>query len=296
MTFSLYHVHIRTEEPKATADWWVSAFNLAVVADRIAPWGGRSVLCRSENGLDVRFTDLGRGNYDPDPPPAPVPYDRLDHIGFSPADIDAEVERLVALGAERYHAPDGSPNVPGQYHFIGAPGNVIVELHPPPAGAGPAEPTASSGGARDRRAAFNLDHFHIRTEEPRVLAEWWVEALNFTIERDFIAPWGGRTVGCRGENGLPVTFANMGRGGYDPNPPGPMPYPRLDHIGFATEEIDAEAERLVALGAERYHAPNGEPNRPGKWQFLRIPGYVTIELNPMEDAFPERYRQKEGAQ
>lgn len=283
MTFSLYHVHIRTDEPKTTADWWVNAFAFAIVNDWIAPWGGRSVLCRSANGLDVRFTDLGQGNYDPNPPPAPLPYDRLDHIGFSTQDIDAEVERLVALGAERYHAPDGSANLPGQYHFIKAPGNVIVELHLPRA-PGP------------QAAAFSLNHFHIRTEEPRELAEWWAEALNFTIERDFVAEWGGRTVGCRGGNGLPVTFANMGRGDYDPDPPpGPMPYARLDHIGFATEDIDAEAERLVALGAERCHAPNGEPNRPGKWQFLRIPGNVTIELNPLEDAFPERYQQKEQA-
>jgi len=67
VTLSLYHVHIRTDEPKPTADWWIDAFNFTITNDWIASWGGRSVLCRSENGLDVRFTDLGRRHLRPKP-------------------------------------------------------------------------------------------------------------------------------------------------------------------------------------------------------------------------------------
>jgi len=53
-------------------------------------------------------------------------------------------------------------------------------------------------------------------------------------------------------------------------------------------------KRLVALGAELYHAPNGEENRPGKWWFIRVPDNITLELNPETDAFPERLKQQEA--
>jgi hypothetical protein len=272
LTFNLCHVHVRTDKPREVADWWTRAFHLDPVGDGAAPCPGPSVACRSRNGLDLQFTDLGRGNYDPIPPPGPVPYARLDHIGFALSDLDADHEHLIDLGAVRQPAPNGGPGAPGLYHFIQAPGNVLIELHPVPAG------WSESRGPHTIPA---LNHVHIRTEEPRQVADWWVEAFELTMLRDFVADWGGHTVSCRSQDGMGVSFSNLGRALYDPHPPPtPVPYARLDHLGFATEAIDDEAERLASIGAERCLDATGSPNRPGRWQFLRVPGNVTIELRP----------------
>jgi catechol 2,3-dioxygenase-like lactoylglutathione lyase family enzyme len=131
MRFDLDHIHVRTDDPWTTAEWWVRAFNFTIVSDSIRPWGGRSVVCRSENGLDVRFSDFG-GPRLPPIAAGQINGDRLEHIGFHCADIDAVAGRLTALGAESVSAPSGDPNVPGRYYFFRAPGNVIVELNPIP--------------------------------------------------------------------------------------------------------------------------------------------------------------------
>jgi len=128
--FDLNHIHVRCSEPLRAAAWWVQAFNFTIVSDRIAPWGGRSVTCRSENGLDVRFSKFD-GEQRPAADPWSVSGDHLDHLGFTCADIDAEAARLIALGAVPVGAPTGGANIPGRYHFFQTPGNVIVELNPP---------------------------------------------------------------------------------------------------------------------------------------------------------------------
>lgn len=125
MAYEFDHVHLKAPDPKATADWYVSAFEFEIISDAVRPWGDRFLRCETSDGAVVNIssarTDEKMG--DPD---ASAHYG-LEHMGIKVEDMATEIPRLTAMGAQLMEGPVDVPGGP-IIAFIKAPGGVRVEL------------------------------------------------------------------------------------------------------------------------------------------------------------------------
>ena len=123
--FRINHIHLKSPDPKALADWFGEAFNLTIVSDTVRPFGDRFIGCDSEDGLRVNISgartgeQMGPGDADP--------HYGLEHFGFDVVDMDEEIKRLEGLGAVLADGPydtgDGR-----RIAFIKAPDDIRIEL------------------------------------------------------------------------------------------------------------------------------------------------------------------------
>lgn len=123
--FRINHIHLKSPDPKALADWFVEAFNLTIVSDTVRVFGDRFIGCDSEDGMRVNISgartgeQMGQGDADP--------HYGLEHFGFDVVDMDEEIKRLEGLGAVLADGPydtgDGR-----KIAFIKAPDDIRIEL------------------------------------------------------------------------------------------------------------------------------------------------------------------------
>lgn len=126
MPFRINHIHLKSPDPKKTADWYVQAFNLKINSDETRGFGDRFLRCQSEDGgMSVNISGprtgetLGPGDANP--------HHGLEHFGFDTVDMEADIERLGRLGAPLLEGPIDLPNGV-RIAFIKAPDDVRVEL------------------------------------------------------------------------------------------------------------------------------------------------------------------------
>lgn len=126
MAYRMEHIHLKAPDPEKTANWYVKAFNFEIFNDRgVRPTGDRFIECKMEDGTIVRISgartneEMGQGNAD-------VHYG-LEHFGITVDDMDAELERLIGLGAELAEGPIRNPNGP-TIAFVKVPDDVRIEL------------------------------------------------------------------------------------------------------------------------------------------------------------------------
>ena len=126
MAYEFEHIHLKAPDPEKTANWYVKAFNFEIFNDRgVRPTGDRFIECKSEDGTIFRISgartdeDMGQGDAD-------VHYG-LEHFGITVDDMDAELERLIGLGAELAEGPIRNPSGP-TIAFIKVPDEVRIEL------------------------------------------------------------------------------------------------------------------------------------------------------------------------
>jgi len=125
MPFNVNHIHIKSSDPKKTADWFVEAFNVVLVSDATRSVGDRFITTRTEGGLAINISSersgetLGPADADP--------HYGLEHFGFDTDDMAADLERLQGLGAVLKEGPiDNGGGV--TIAFIAAPGDIRIEL------------------------------------------------------------------------------------------------------------------------------------------------------------------------
>ena len=130
MAFRINHIHYKCRDPKASADWFVKAFNFRILTDDQRPTGDRFIRAMSEDdGLQVNFSGERQG----ETLPACVvgPHLGLEHFGIDTADMEGDVARLKALGAELAEGP--RPGRGGQtVAFLHTPDGFRIELIQPP--------------------------------------------------------------------------------------------------------------------------------------------------------------------
>lgn len=125
MPFNINHIHLKSADPRATADWWVNAFNFTIASDTVRAGGDRFIACDSENGIRVNISEPAPGQ-DFGPGDAGLRYG-LEHFGLDTDDLEADIARLEALGATLLDGPTQmSPTV--RIAFIEVPERVRVEL------------------------------------------------------------------------------------------------------------------------------------------------------------------------
>tara|TARA_B100001029_G_C15063865_1_gene461446 strand:- start:4026 stop:4415 length:390 start_codon:yes stop_codon:yes gene_type:complete len=123
--YKINHIHIKSNDPEADANWFVQAFNFKITSDEVRAVGDRFISCESEGGLRVNIS--GERTNEKLGPSDADPHYGLEHFGFDSSDINADISRLETLGAVLAEGPIEQPNGM-QIAFIKTPGNVRLEL------------------------------------------------------------------------------------------------------------------------------------------------------------------------
>ena len=126
MGFRINHIHLKSPDPKKTAEWYVKAFDFEITSDETRVFGDRFVRCQTEDGgMMVNISGartgetLGGGDASA--------HHGLEHFGFDSAGLEADITRLEGLGARLLEGPIQIPNGP-RICFMWAPDDVRVEL------------------------------------------------------------------------------------------------------------------------------------------------------------------------
>jgi lactoylglutathione lyase len=124
--------------------------------------------------------------------------------------------------------------------------------------------------------AYEFDHVHLKAVDPGAVAEWYVKAFNFTIERDWVRESGDRFVRCQTTDGSVINISGArtdeAMGDADSSA-----HWGLEHFGIKVDDIDAAIERLTGLGAEHIEGPLDQPGGL-RIAFIKAPGGARIEL------------------
>ena len=125
MPFNVNHIHLKSDDPKKTADWFVEAFNVQITSDSVRLVGDRFITTMTEGGLAINIsserTDEKLGPADADP------HYGLEHFGFDTDDMNGDIARLESMGAVLKEGPIN--NCGGvTIAFIAAPGDIRIEL------------------------------------------------------------------------------------------------------------------------------------------------------------------------
>ena len=125
MPFLVNHIHLKSSDPKKTADWFVEAFKVQIMSDTVRDFGDRFIVTQTEGGLAINISSERTGET-LGPADANAHYG-LEHFGFDTDDMDADMARLQALGAELKEGPIALPDG-RKIGFIAAPGDIRIEL------------------------------------------------------------------------------------------------------------------------------------------------------------------------
>jgi lactoylglutathione lyase len=121
-TFSLDHVHLRSPDPEATAQWYERMLGAEVLRSMQQ---GKPRIDLKLGGANIFIAPVVSGD-GVNPPPA-TPYQGLDHFGLCVSGIDAVVADLKAKGVEFTRGPTTvRPGV--RIAFLRAPQGVSIEL------------------------------------------------------------------------------------------------------------------------------------------------------------------------
>jgi lactoylglutathione lyase len=122
MKFNWEHIHLRSPDPEATAEWYRDKLGAEVVRSQQADGSTRIDLNLAGQKVFIAKAQPGKVA---EPPSSP--YFGLDHFGLTVDDIKAAVAALKAKGVS--FTMDVTTNRPGvQIAFLTAPENVLIEL------------------------------------------------------------------------------------------------------------------------------------------------------------------------
>ena len=122
MKFGMNHIHIKAEDPKQTAQWYVE--NLGAVVAGEADINGSLTVRTDLGGVRVNITQAS-----PDILPAGTsdPHMGLEHFGIETDDLDGAISTFASKGVKVLEEIRSLPNGM-RIAFIEAPDNVRLEL------------------------------------------------------------------------------------------------------------------------------------------------------------------------
>ena len=126
MGFRINHIHLKSPDPKKTADWYVTAFKFQITSDETRVFGDRFLRCKSDDGgVNVNISGartnekMGKGDA--------TPHYGLEHFGFDSEHLETDIARLEKLGAKLLEGPIQNPGG-ARIAFLKAPDDCRVEL------------------------------------------------------------------------------------------------------------------------------------------------------------------------
>jgi len=126
MPFRINHIHIKSPDPRKTAEWYEKAFAFKIVSDETRVFGDRFIRCNSGDG-GIIVTISGPRTGETLKPGDASPRYGLEHFAVETADIDAEIARLQELGGQLQEGPIMAPNGT-RFAFLTIPDFVRLEL------------------------------------------------------------------------------------------------------------------------------------------------------------------------
>ncbi len=124
---------------------------------------------------------------------------------------------------------------------------------------------------------YRINHIHLKAPDPKKTADWYVKAFNFSIVSDAVRDSGDRFLRCQSEDGGMVVNISAARTGETLGPGNAKPHQGLEHFGLDSQDIKADIERLVGLGATLQEGPLLQ-STGAQIAFLTVPDDVRIEL------------------
>ncbi len=124
MAHALHHIHIKSRDPDASAEWWLDMFGGTRLPE--IQFGTMLFTPVEFDGVRLNITTPGPGEDESiDDPPA-IPYLGLEHIGILTADLDADLDRFREQGL----MVDGPRPGAGGFTiaFVETPDGVTLEL------------------------------------------------------------------------------------------------------------------------------------------------------------------------
>ena len=123
---------------------------------------------------------------------------------------------------------------------------------------------------------YAFDHVHLKSPDPGKTAEWYVKAFNFKIISDAQRLWGDRFIRCETEDGTVINVSG-GRNEEKMGQGDASAHWGLEHFGIKVDDMKAEIDRLVGLGAKLMEGPVDVPGGP-IIAFIKAPDDTRIEL------------------
>ena len=60
MPYLVNHIHLKSSDPKKTADWFVEAFNIKIMSDTVRDFGDHFIVTQTEGGLAINISTNAR--------------------------------------------------------------------------------------------------------------------------------------------------------------------------------------------------------------------------------------------
>ena len=123
MAHHFHHGHIKSRDPRKTAQWWADTFGAKLMPEHgsgatlFAPIEIDGVLINISSPSEAEAEQMGEGD-------AAIHYG-LEHIGLATDDLDADLARLREQGLEIFEVRD-TPTM--RIAFVETPESVRVEL------------------------------------------------------------------------------------------------------------------------------------------------------------------------
>jgi lactoylglutathione lyase len=121
----IHHIHIKSPDPRKTAEWWVEAFGLKIMGDETRVFGDRFIRCTTEDGFAVTISGARTGETLRQGDASA--HLGLEHVAFATDDLESDIARLGRLGAKLQEGPIQVPNGP-LVAFVHGPDDVRIEL------------------------------------------------------------------------------------------------------------------------------------------------------------------------
>jgi catechol 2,3-dioxygenase-like lactoylglutathione lyase family enzyme len=122
MRYTWEHIHLRSPDPAATADWYADKLGAEVIRTPQADGSTRFDLDLTGQKIFIALADPAKTGGSPQ-----IPYMGLEHIGLTVENIDAAVTELKGKGVAFTMEPKTiRPGV--RIAFLTAPQNVSIEL------------------------------------------------------------------------------------------------------------------------------------------------------------------------
>ena len=124
MAHGFHHVHIKSKDPRASAQWWVDMFGGTLLPE--IHFESMHFIPVELDGVRINITNPAPGEGDSIDEPPSIPYYGLEHLGILTEDLDADLERFRDQGLKIYERRPGA----GGYEiaFVATPDDVCLEL------------------------------------------------------------------------------------------------------------------------------------------------------------------------
>ena len=113
MAHGLHHIHIKSQDPRSSAQWWIDMFGATLLPE--IELGSMLFTPVEFDGVRINITTPAPGENDSIDEPPRTPYYGLEHLGILTEDLDADLARFREQGLkiyERRPGPGGATSRP----------------------------------------------------------------------------------------------------------------------------------------------------------------------------------------